>query len=120
MLRHTKGFLEREVVLQESTPEERSERAWSALGATVRGDLRHTSGWAGECAWEEWSKKKRACNKRYRSRHRERDLFFNRIYVARHRARARGIEPPPIPDWNNNPDVFEVSFARGGCPKTSL
>jgi hypothetical protein len=115
MLRHTKGFMERPTRSDQGV-----ERAWKALQAAARGDLRHTSGWAGECAREEWSQKQREYNKRYRERHRERELFFGRIYVARHRARAKGQEPPALPDWDKNPEVFEVSFARGGCSKAGI
>ena len=62
---------------------------------------------------EEWDKRRRAYKLRYRLRHPERLHAMQRIYKARWKAKQHGLEPPPLPDWNNVPGSFEIQFARG-------
>jgi hypothetical protein len=90
------------------------------LRAWARGDIRHMGGWEGELAREKWSETKSAYNRRYRLRHPERIRAMQKVYKARLRAKQLGLEPPPIPDWDQELSGFEVVFARGRVPEWGL
>jgi hypothetical protein len=88
-----------------SSATRRELQTWSRNGFSTR--------WDAELAREEWDKRRRAYKLRYRLRHPERLAVMQRIYKARWKAKQHGLEPPPLPDWNNVLGSFEIQFARG-------
>jgi hypothetical protein len=80
------------------------------LKARVHGDFRYMTGWDAECLREAWREKKAEYNRTYRAKHRERERVMQRIYRERWRARQRGLEPFPLPVWDEEHKSLEVPF----------
>jgi hypothetical protein len=74
--------------------------------------------WDAELAIEQTRRKKAEENRRYRSRHRQRERLMQPFYYARWAARQHGLQPPPLPDWDKEFGQFEIHF-RPGPPKGS-
>jgi hypothetical protein len=69
--------------------------------------------WDAELVREQWNEIRREYKRRYRQRHPDRLQAMQLIYVARWKARQRGEEPPPLPDWQKELGGLEVVYARG-------
>jgi hypothetical protein len=75
-----------------------------------------TTRWDQELIHEAQRAKKAHYNRTYRRRHPEREGTMEPIYKARWLARQRGLEPTPLPNWDNAPEIFEVHFHPGIHP----
>ena len=78
--------------------------------AAARGDFRYAYGWKGECAREDWCKKKAEYNLRYRQRHPERIHAFRSVYKQRKKAKRLGREQFPLPTWDPELKAIEIPF----------